>query len=219
MALQIKKLSALGIARLSQRGYYCDGAGLWLQVSVSKTKSWIFRFHLGGKRREMGLGSIHTIDLATARILARECREMVLQGKDPIAERNAGKHAERLRHARLISFDQCSKAYIAAHRRSWKSVKHARQWDATLRTYASPTIGELPVADVDTGEGYSLAVVNAPDMFPICTTYAGEVAPARSKRETVSLRALPRFMEAIRKSYIAGWYQAKAKYADSTETR
>lgn len=66
------------------------------------------------------------------------------------------------------------------------------------------------------GEGYSLAILNAPDMFPVYTTYAGEVAPARSKRETVSLRALPRFMEAIRKSYIAGWYQAKAKYADST---
>lgn len=68
------------------------------------------------------------------------------------------------------------------------------------------------------GEGYSLAIVNAPDMFPVCTTYAGEVAPQRSKRETVSLRALPCFMEAVRKSYIAGWCQAKKRVMDLAKT-
>lgn len=50
------------------------------------------------------------------------------------------------------------------------------------------------------GEGYALAVVLMPDMAPVCTAYAGEVAPRRSKRETVGIRGLPRFMEAIRKS-------------------
>lgn len=50
------------------------------------------------------------------------------------------------------------------------------------------------------GEGYALAVVLVPDMSPVCTSYAGEIAPRRSKRETVSMRGLPRFMEAIRKS-------------------
>lgn len=150
MALQIKKLSVLGIARLDKPGYHHDGAGLCLQISPAGTKSWIFRFQLHGKRREMGLGSLHTVDLAAARVRARECREMVLHGKDPIAERNAGKIAERLRHARLISFDQCSQSYVAAHRHGWKSLKHAAQWEATLATYASPIIGQLPIADVTT---------------------------------------------------------------------
>ena len=57
------------------------------------------------------------------------------------------------------------------------------------------------------GEGYSLAVVQTPDMSPVCTTYAGEVSPARSKREKVSMRALPRFLEAIHKSYKSGWVE------------
>lgn len=50
------------------------------------------------------------------------------------------------------------------------------------------------------GEWYSLAVVQATDMFSVCTAYAGEVAPQRSERETVSMHGLPRFMEAIEKS-------------------
>lgn len=60
------------------------------------------------------------------------------------------------------------------------------------------------------GEGYSVAVVRAPDMSPVCTTYAGEVAPVRSKREKISLRGLPRFMEAFRKSFESGWTEKKA---------
>jgi hypothetical protein len=61
------------------------------------------------------------------------------------------------------------------------------------------------------GEGYSLAIVQAPDMFPVCTTYAGEISPKRSKRETVGLRAMPRFMEAVRKSYASGWVEKKTR--------
>ena len=50
---------------------------------------------------------------------------------------------------RLLTFDQCA-AYIEAHRSGWRNPKHAAQWAATLATYASPVIGALPVADVDT---------------------------------------------------------------------
>jgi hypothetical protein len=37
-------------------------------------------------------------------------------------------------------------------------------------------------------------------MYPVCTTYAGEVAPARSRRETVSLRSVPHFLCALGKA-------------------
>ena len=50
------------------------------------------------------------------------------------------------------------------------------------------------------GEGYSLAIVRVPDMYPVCTTYAGEVSPARSLRETVGVRAVPNFIDALRKA-------------------
>lgn len=50
------------------------------------------------------------------------------------------------------------------------------------------------------GEGYSIAVVLVEDMFPVHTTYAGEINPVRSGRETVSLRGVPNFLQALRKA-------------------
>jgi hypothetical protein len=55
------------------------------------------------------------------------------------------------------------------------------------------------------GEGYSLAIVRAQDMSSVCTSYANEVAPMRSERETILLKAVPRFLDAIRKSYQSTW--------------
>lgn len=150
MALNLNKLSALAVSKTSKPGYYGDGAGLWLQVANSGSKSWIFRFTIAGKQREMGLGGLRTVDLAKARVLARECRSLLLDGKDPIEARKAVRLADELQRARAMTFDQCAAAYIDAHRSSWKNAKHADQWRNTLSTYASPIIGALPVAYVDT---------------------------------------------------------------------
>ncbi|MES3023874.1 MAG: integrase arm-type DNA-binding domain-containing protein [Pseudomonadota bacterium] len=150
MASRINKLSALELKRLVKPGYHGDGGGLWLQVSASLSKSWIFRFTIAGKQREMGLGSLNTVDLAGARAKARECRQLLLDGMDPLANRRATKTAHALSEAKRITFDQCAAAYIDAHRSSWKNAKHVLQWESTLATYASPLIGALPVADVDT---------------------------------------------------------------------
>jgi hypothetical protein len=81
---------------------------------------------------------------------ARQCRLLLTDGKDPIIARGAAKTADALSHARFKAVDQCAAAYIKAHRGSWKSVKHAAQWETLLAAYASPVFGSLPVADVDT---------------------------------------------------------------------
>lgn len=150
MALNLNKLTALAVAKTIKPGCYGDGGGLWLQVADGGSKSWIFRFTIAGKQRAMGLGGLRTVDLAKARVLARECRSLLLDGKDPIEARKAVRLAEALQKARSMTFDQCATAYIDAHRKSWKNAKHADQWRSTLATYASPIIGALPVADVDT---------------------------------------------------------------------
>lgn len=150
MPLNLNKLSALAVTKLSKPGYYGDGGGLWLQVARSGSKSWIFRFKAAGRQREMGLGGLRTVDLVKARTLARECRSLLLDGKDPIEARKAVRLANALQRARSMTFDQCAAAYIDAHRKGWKNAKHADQWKNTLATYASPIIGALPVADVDT---------------------------------------------------------------------
>ncbi len=150
MARSIEKLSALAVSRATKPGYYSDGAGLYLQVSKAGTKSWIFRFTLTGKQREMGLGALHTVSLAEARGKAKACRQSLLDGIDPLEAKNTAKTIEALERAKEKSFDQCAAAYIAAHRGSWKSSKHAAQWESTIATYASPIIGAISVAMVDT---------------------------------------------------------------------
>jgi hypothetical protein len=150
MAHSIQKLSALAVARMNKPGYFDDGGGLILQVSRTGSKNWLFRYSLHGRRREMGLGSLQTVDLAAARVLARQCRQALLDGDDPLASRQQARTAATLARARQISFDACAAAYIAAHRGGWKNAKHASQWENTLATYVSPVIGALPVAAVGT---------------------------------------------------------------------
>lgn len=150
MARQIEKLSALGVSKVTKPGYHGDGAGLWLQVSPSGSKSWIFRYTRAGKQREMGLGATHTVSLAEARVKAKECRLKLLDQVDPLEARHVRNQALALERARAMTFDQCAQAYIAAHRSGWKSEKHASQWENTIAAYATPIIGFMPVADVDT---------------------------------------------------------------------
>jgi hypothetical protein len=68
---KLNKLSALTVRNLEKPGHCGDGGGLWLQISDSGTKSWVFRYDLDGKRHEMGLGAVHTVELALARTKAR----------------------------------------------------------------------------------------------------------------------------------------------------
>jgi integrase len=150
MARQIEKLTSLEVSKKTKAGYHSDGAGLYLQVSDTGAKSWLFRFTIAGKKRWMGLGPFHTITLAEARLKARECRQALLNGHDPLELKRSAVLAAALERARMMTFDQCAAAYIAAHRATWRNPKHASQWENTLATYAGPVIGELPVAEVDT---------------------------------------------------------------------
>lgn len=67
MARKIGRLSAAAVSKVKAKGMYADGGGLYLQVTESGAKSWIFRFMLNGRAREMGLGPVHAIGLADAR--------------------------------------------------------------------------------------------------------------------------------------------------------
>ncbi len=137
MARLIDKLNPLTVNKATKRGYYSDGNGLYLKVTASGSKSWIFRYAINGTKRDMGLGALHTLSLSEARSRAKEKRLMLLDGLDPLAAREKARKAEALARAKEMTFDECAAQYIAAHRNSWKNAKHAGQWEATLATYAS----------------------------------------------------------------------------------
>ena len=153
MGRKAKELSALEVNRLSKAGMYFVGgvAGLALQVSGAGARSWILRKMIAGKRRDMGLGGFPDVTLAGAREKARQIRELVDQGIDPIEDRRAKRATLAAERAKAMTFSQCVTAYLDAHGDSWKNAKHRQQWANTLDTYANPIIGNLNVAAVDTG--------------------------------------------------------------------
>ena len=132
-------------------GRYGDGGGLWLQVSQFGTKAWIFRFMLGGRARQMGLGDVNTLSLKEARERAREARQLVADGIDPIEARNEKKAITKADDAKRVSFKEATERYIKAHQPGWKNDKHSEQWRNTLSTYAWPIVGTMPVDKIETG--------------------------------------------------------------------
>ena len=130
-----EKLTAMKASRAREPGLLNDGRGLYLRIAAGGTKSWVYRFMLSGRAREMGLGSFSDVTLAEARDLARDARRLCRQGLDPIEARRAHRAARRAQHAKAMTFQECATAYIAAHRSGWKNKKHAKQWPQTLEDY------------------------------------------------------------------------------------
>jgi integrase len=149
MARITGRLTALKVERAKRPGMYADGGGLYLQVTQGGA-SWIYRYMLGGRAREMGLGPLALFGLSDARARALDARRLRHEGIDPIEARKAARMQARLDSARAMTFEQCAEAYIEAHRAGWRNAKHAAQWQATLTTYAEPIIGRLPVQAIDT---------------------------------------------------------------------
>ena len=151
----INKLSHRKIETLKKSGMYGDGGGLYLQVTEgadgSPRKSWLFRYAVGGRERQMGLGPLNDVPLAEARARAISAREMRRAEKDPLAEREALRAQNCLQMAKTMSFDDCATAYITAHRAGWRNAKHGSQWVNTVGAYCSPVIGTLPVQAIDVG--------------------------------------------------------------------
>jgi len=143
-------LTALGVKSITTPGKHADGKGLYLVVSKSGSKSWMFRYTNAGRQREMGLGSLRNVSLADARTKAETAREQVGKGLDPLAENQRAEDAKRLADAKRITFEEAARQYIASHRAGWKNAKHASQWENTLRDYVYPVFGKIPVQDVDT---------------------------------------------------------------------
>jgi integrase len=106
--------------------------------------------YFDGSARQMGLGATHTVSLADPRERARKCRLLVLDGIDPIEQRNAERMQQRVHTARYVTFRECADRYMAAHKGTWRNDKHREQWQSTLATYVFPTLGELPMPAIDT---------------------------------------------------------------------
>ena len=78
------KLSPRLVRTIEKPGLHADGGGLYLRVKPTGAKTWVFRWQRNGRRRDMGLGSLHTVGLAEAREKAALHQRWVRKGLDPI---------------------------------------------------------------------------------------------------------------------------------------
>lgn len=145
-----KALSALEVSRLDAPGNYFIGkpAGFVLQITKTGAKSWALRYMLRGVRREFGLGSCKDFTLAEATARAKEARDLIGRGIDPVIERQASISEQAAAAASAVTFKQAAEAFIKAKSAEWSNAKHASQWSNTLETYAYPFIEKIHVQDV-----------------------------------------------------------------------
>ena len=144
-----KRLTTVKVKALRAPGLFADGDGLYLQITPTGAKSWVFRHKSGGRARDMGLGPISAVNLAQAREKAALCRRQRSEGNDPIEARKAAAAAARAAEAQRTTFREAAEQTLAAHEAGWRNRKHRQQWRNTLATYVYPVIGDISVAAVD----------------------------------------------------------------------
>jgi len=184
MAKKARELSPIEVKRLEHGGrgnktFAVGGvAGLLLQIKSTGTRSWILRTKIGDKRRELGLGAYPDVPLGQARERAREAKEMVWHGSDPIEAKRAAQAALRTAQRSGLSFADAVERYLETRLAEFRNEKHKKQWQSTLDDYASPVLGELLVSEID--------VADIPrTLEPIWTTKTETASRLRGRIENV----------------------------------
>ena len=132
-------LTAAKVRQEQRPGRYADGNGLYLHVSETGARWWVWRGTVHGKRRERGMGSARLVSLAEAREIARTWRRIAKAGGEPAEERDKGKRES------LTFEDAARRVWSEQIAPNARNPKHRQQWINTLRDYAFPRIGSLPV--------------------------------------------------------------------------
>jgi integrase len=143
------RLSGVAVKKAKGKAMLADGGGLYLQITATGTKSWLFRYRSGGGERYLGLGGFPAVSLEKARLKAHDARTKLADGIDPLEAKKAQAAAEQAARANQMTFRVCAELYVASHEKGWRNQKHRQQWTNTLSTYAYPIIGAMTVAEIE----------------------------------------------------------------------
>jgi integrase len=162
MPVRVPEMTAKQVRDLSAPGLKAVGgvSGLHLQVTESGAKSWILRVSTGVQRtsknekpfvarRDIGLGGFPDVTLAMARERAREAKEKLRKGIDPVAEKKALRSAMLAGESRSVTFCELAKIYIIRKGKEYKGAKQLQKLQNQMDSYAIPFIGNMMVSDIE----------------------------------------------------------------------
>ena len=150
--VKIQALTPGWVKRATKPGTYSDGYGLTLRVDARGNKRWVQRLSIGGRQRNMGLGSWPAVSLDEAREIALANWRGAKERRDPIADKHLAKVPSP------STFEETAKMVIALRRPTWSSEKHAAQWESSLATYVFPIIGRALVDAITTTDVLAILV-------------------------------------------------------------
>lgn len=176
------KLSARGVVT-AKPGRHSDGGGLYLVVSPTGTKKWVYRFTFSGRVNETGVGG-GDVPLAEAREKAVGLRNQVRDGLNPVAVKRQAKAKMLAR----VTFGQLADDFITNRAPSWRNPKSEGQWRTSLKTYAAG-LANLPVDEI--GTEHVLAALK-----PIWATKPETAKRVRNRLELILNAAIARGLRA-----------------------
>lgn len=194
MALKVNKLTDRSVRGFKNEGYYSDGDGLYLVVSRTGGRSWVYRYRLNGVRRDMGLGSFLDISLVNARLARDAAKQAIATGQDPLARRQPvdpsrldGVHplGGELSPAppvvavvpRRPTLQACWNDYVKGQEGAWRGRKTKASWMRSIERHAA-SIKDRPVDQVDVEDVLSV-------LQPLWLTKAESAGKLRERLERV----------------------------------
>lgn len=117
--------------------------GLTLRITSSGTSTWLLRYRVGGKRKNITIGQWPVWGIAEAREKARALRRAVDEGVDVGLEKQRRKLDQKKAHT---VDDVASHYFTLATKEITRATLEARQ--SVYRKYIAPAYGKIPVMDI-----------------------------------------------------------------------
>lgn len=158
MGQSLHKLNRNLVKGLSEPGRYSDGGGLYLMIRKTGLKTWMFRFMLDGRRRDMGLGTVSKLnDIDAARTAAAEARALVKEGRDPLRKKAADKKAVKEEDAKLQTFGEVLGDFFASKDKTghFRTDRTRQRWHYNLHTHAK-ALHLLPINQIETRDIFAV---------------------------------------------------------------
>jgi integrase len=149
-----------------------DGAGLYLYLAPTGTKTWRVDYRHQGKRQTVTLGQYPRVTLATARAMRDELKRGLIEGREPLK-------GDAL--AILNPFQKVANEWLGAQRAAW-SDKHNERIAARFRRDVFPIIGKMDIATIE-----------APDLLKVIRAVEGRGAQDVAARIHQTLGAIFRY--------------------------